>query len=366
MNPEGLIILSAGYVGAMAGIRAILILSLALAGLAAPPPAAAGEVQETAISFGVPRREVAPGLDVAAACGVVAAYEGLALCDGGTDETFLALSPGPCEITVYVLGAGIALPIMNSAPIGRTSYLIPGVGGITLGLADVSIDLLVSVDARQTSEVDGLAVTPTNASWSRWGATTLAVDASMGATGSTMHLALPFNVTMNLSVGVSVYAFGIRLYSVSLASLGIVEGAPSLDIPVVVDLRPSAVTASAWGPTHAAIRVNWTLNTDDDFAYVRIVVAPDGGTQTVFLVEDPAATSTDIPAFPATDYTIEVSVVDRGGQVSDVSSVTVRTPPENVLSAPEALAVLGVVAVSLLVGLGLGLLVRRRKTGDRT
>ena len=363
MNSKGLIVPRRNSVGAMSGMRAILILSLTLAGLATLP-AAADEVRETAVSFGIPRREVAPGLDVAAACGVVAAYEGLALRDGGTDETFLALSPGPCEITVYVLGAGIALPIVNSAPIGRTSYLIPGVGGITLGLADVSIDLLVSVDARQTSEVDGLAVTPTSASWSRWGTTTFAVAASMDSTVSTRHLGLPFNVTMNLSVGVSVFAFGIRLYSAALASLGAAEGTPALDIPVVVDLKPSAVTASAWGPTHAAIRVNWTQNTDDDFAYVRIVVAPDGGTATVFLVEDSAATSTEVPAFPATDYRIEVSVVDRGGQVSDVSTVTVRTPPENVRGAPEGTNVLGVVAVSLLVGFGLGFLARRWKTKD--
>jgi len=345
----------------MAGIRAILILSVILAGLTTYPPAAASDIRETAVSFGVPRREVAPGFDVEAACGVVASYEGLAVRDGETDETFLALSPGSCEITVYVLGVGIAVPIMNSAPIGRTSYLIPGVGGITLGLADVSIDLLVSVDARQASEVDGLAVTPTSASWSRWGATTLAASASMGSTGSTMHLGLQFNVTMSLSVGVTVYAFGIPLYSASLASIGTVEGTPALDIPVVVDLKPSAVTASAWGPRHAAVRVNWTQNTDDDFAYVRIVVAPVGGAGTVFLVEDPAATSTDLPAFPATDYTIEVSIVDRGGQVSDVSSVTARTPPENVRSAPEPPGVLGFVAVSLLVGFGLGFLVRHWK-----
>jgi len=341
-----------------------LILTIALASAPAPR-AAADEVQETTISFGVPRSQVVPGLDIAMGCGVVASYESIALLDGGSDESFLALSPAPCEITVYVLGIGIALPIVNSAPIGRTAYLIPGVGGLTLGLADVSVDLLVSFDATLAREVPGLAVTPPGASWARWGATTITAAASMGATGSTMHLALPFNVTMNLSVGASVYALGIPLYSAALASLGTVTGAPALDIPAVVNLRPSAVTASAWGLAPAAIRVNWTQNTDDDFAYVRIAVVPEGGTQTVFVVEDPAATTLDVPAFPATEYAIEVSVVDRAGQVSDVSSVEVRTPPaESVRSAPETSSLFGIILASLLIGFVLGLLARRRKAGS--
>jgi hypothetical protein len=320
-------------------------------------------VQETTVFFGVPRTQVVSGLDIAMGCNVVASSEGLALLDGGTDETFLALSPGPCEITVYVIGIGLALPIANAAPIGRTAYLVPGVGGLTLGLADVSIDLLVSFDAALAGDVAWLAVTPSAASWSRWGATTLASAANTGATGSTIHSVLPFNVTMNLSVGASVYALGIPLYSFALASLGNVGGTPALEIPVAIDLKPSAVTASAWGPTPATIRVNWTQNTDDDFAYVRIVVAPAGSTEIVFLVEDPSAMSTEVPAFPAKDYAIEVSVVDRAGQVSEVSTVAVRTPPESAPpSVPEPPNVLGVVVLSLLVGFGIGFLVRRRTT----
>lgn len=349
----------------MSRIAGVLVLAFTLAGLAMPYPVAADEVHETTVSFGIPRREVVAGLDVAATCGIVAAYEGLVVPDGGKDETFLAMSPGLCAITVFVLGVPVALPIGNAMPIGRTSYLIPGVGGLTLGLADISIDLLVTLGTQLTEDVDGLAVTPSAASWSRWGATPLAVEASLGTSGSTVRARVPFNVTMSLSLGASVYAFGIRLYSASLASLGTVAGEPVLEIPVAVDRRPSPVTATGWEVGPGNIRVNWTANEDDDFSHYRIVASRAGGTEIVFLVEDREATTTVLPASPDTEYVVQVSVVDRSGQASEGSTTTVRTTQRFLTITPEASGVVGVVAVSLLVGFALGLLVRRRKAKDR-
>jgi hypothetical protein len=159
-----------------------------------------------------------------------------------------------------------------------------------------------------------------------------------------------------------VYAFGLRLFSASLASLGTVVGTPALDVPVAVDRVPSPVTASAWGPAPGEIRLNWTANTDDDFAHYRIVVAPAEGTELVFLVEDPAATNVHLPASPDTAYMIHVFAVDRAGQSSNASSVPLRTPRDSVRIAPESPGmILGVIAVSLLTGFGLGLLIRPRK-----
>lgn len=346
----------------MRGPGALILLVVLSASLGAPSATAADELRDVTVSFGVPRRQVVSGLDVAAACTVVASYAGLAMVDGGADETFLLMGPGTCAITVYVLGVAIPLPLGNAAPIGRTSYLIPGVGGLTFGLADVSIDVLMSVETRLTAEVSGLSVTPPRSSWTHWGATTLGVAASLGTSGSTMHFGLPFNVTMNLSIGASVFAFGFRLFSASLASLGTIAGTPPLNVPVAVDRVPSPVIASGWGRAPDEIRLNWTANTDDDFAHYRIVVVPVAGTELVFLVEDRAATNADLPASPDTEYTIHVSAVDRAGQSSNVSSVALRTPQDSVRIAPESPGViLAAVALSLLAGFGLGLLIRRRK-----
>lgn len=352
----------------MPGIRTLLALVIVLPALGAlVPTVPAAEVTETGVSFGIPRRELVTGLDVAVGCDVSASHGTLAVRDGGTAETFLAMAPGPCAITVYLFGAPIALPILNSTPIGRSSYMIPGVGGLTFGLADVSVDLVLRIGARLTGEVEGLVVAPAEASWTRWGATALAVASTMGRTGSTVREELPFNVTMNLSVGVGVHALGIRVLSRELASLGEVTGTPSVNVPVHIDLKPSAVQATAWGRAHTTIRVNWTPTADDDIASYRIVATSEYGPATVFLVDDPSALSTEIPALPAVDYRIDVSVVDRGGQVSEVSSVTVRTPAEPVggPAPPQVEPLLGIVVLSGVLGFVLGLFVRRRSPNGR-
>lgn len=344
---------------ATATVRALLLLSLAVGALGVNVPSvAADEAYATEVSFGIPRRSIVPGFDVSAECGVSVSYGDLVVPDGGEDETFFSMAPGPCTITVFVFDVPIPLPLVNSTPIGRTSYRIPGIGGFTFGLADVSIDLVLGVDVRASRSVEGLSANLADASWTRWGATSLNVAATVGNAGSTLRLHQPFDAMMNLSLGASVRALGIVILPVDVASLGTVTGTPSIEVPVEVDLRPSGSALSAWSGSHSAILVNWTRNMDDDFAYYRIVVAPEGGTAMVYIVERPETVSTEVPAIPRTSYRIEMSVVDRSGQVSEVNSVSVRTSAAPAYAPTPADGIVAFAALGGLLGFIGGFLAR--------
>lgn len=340
------------------GVRGVVIALVLVGGLLpALGTARADPVLSQDVLFGVPRTELAPGLDFEAACAVTASYQGVAMLDGESDSTFLAVSPGSCDIAVYILGIRIAVPLADETPLGRTSYYLPGIGGITFGLADVSIDLVTGLRAEYTGDASTVNVSPGTSDWDQWGVVHPTVTAHSGQRGSVLSTTAPHTLSFTFGVGVSVYFLGFRLYSWD-ETLAAVPGSPRIDIPVTIDLMPNSATlTTATAPSPYSLQVAWTRSSDSDFAAYEISVE-SGASRHVYLVEDPAETTLTIPAAATTRYTVQVIVIDRAGQKASSDSRTVATPsppqlsPEKiVLQSPISYVVLGVAFAG---GVGLG------------
>lgn len=309
--------------------RVVVIgLFLGLGGLAlVSPGASAGEVLQQSVYFGVPRTQVVSNLDFEAACRVSTTSQGIDILDGATGGSFIAAGPGPCAITVYVLGVPITLPLLNTTPLGRYPIHLPAVSGFTLGLGDVTIDLVTSLHARHTSTVGTLSVTPADLAWLRWGSESFAVTSHAGVEGNTQSLTAPFRLSMDFSIGVSVYVIGLRVFSFNLAPIGTIDGTPVVTVPVLVDLKPTHATVTGgWAPSPVKIQVNWTPNRDSDFAAYQVRVV-DNESSYVFLVDSQSSGSLTVPASPNRMYSVTVTVADQAGQMSGSNIASVRTPP---------------------------------------
>lgn len=294
-----------------------------------PTSVSAGTVLQDTVYFGLPRTQVVSGLDFEAACRVSVAYEGISMLDEEAAGSFLSAGPGPCSISVYILGVQVQLPILNPTPLGRFSFMIPGVGGITFGLAEVSVDLLTSLFANYTGSLATVTPSPMTVTWNRWGSAALSFTAHSGAEGNTLSLDVPYTLSMGFAVGVSVYFLGARIFSADLASLGSIAGTPVVRLPAQIDVKPTHVSVvSATATSAHSLMINWSANSDSDFGSYRIRVDDGRSPPLTILVEDPRSTTLTVPAVPSTDYTVSILVVDRAGQPSSTSPSASATTPQ--------------------------------------
>lgn len=347
-----------------------LLLVLGMASAARATTLTASSVSQQTVDFGLPRTQVVSGLDLEAACQVVATYEGLVILDGQSAGAFISVDPGQCAITVYVLGVALSLPILDETPLGRYHFDIVGVTIANFGIADVSVDLLTSLAANYAGSSPVISPEPVALSWTQWGTSALTVAADSGSSGDSLFLSAPYAVSMTFGVGASVQALGLTVWSANLATLGAVAGTPSLSIPVTVDLRPSTVAVSGgWAPSPYSLQVNWTPNTDSDFAGYRIAVQDNGSPPVVYSDVSQASSSITVPAEAGQTYTVTVVAVDQAGLASAQSTVSISTPllssvPAVVSGAAAPDATLVAVVFTLAVGVAafLGYLAGRRRS----
>ncbi len=349
-----------------------LLVVLGLANAARATGLTVSSVSQATVDFGLPRTQVVSGLDLEAACQVVVAYEGVNVLDGQSAGTFLTVDPGQCAITAYVLGVALSLPILDETPLGRYHFDIVGVTIANFGIADVSVDLLTSLAANYAGGSQVISPEPASLAWSQWGTSTVTVAADSGSSGDSLLLAAPYTISMAFGVGASVQALGLTVWSANLVTLGAVAGTPSVTIPVSVDLRPSSVPVTGgWAPSPYSLQVNWTPNTDSDFAEYRISVRDNGSAAVEYADASQASSSLTVAAEPGRNYTVTVAAVDQAGLVSTQSVVTIPTPlpasaPGNsqnigTMGAPNATQVLVVLILTAVVAGILGYVVGRRR-----
>lgn len=350
-----------GLRGVVAAVVVVLSLLVGMPSIRAQPTA------EQPVDFRAPQTQIVDGLDLEFACRILAASESVTVLDAAKASSWISVAPGRCTLTVYILGVPVPVPILNLTPLGRLSISIPGVAGITLGLADVSIDLVAGLAANYTGTSMEITPNPKKMAWSHWGAKSVNISADAGGEGNSLIVALPYTFWMNLAIGVSVTALGVPVppFPVNLADIGTFEGTPSVAVPVTVDLRPSRVaTVDGWAPSPEAVQVNWTPIEDADFAFYRVRL-DGGGSRYVYVVDTKRDSTLTMPAVKGTDYTVSITVVDRAGQTSATRSVEIRTPGTSAASPPVAgpnplLLILAVLA-AFAVGFGTAWSLRGRR-----
>ncbi|HEX9339843.1 MAG TPA: hypothetical protein VF992_01545 [Thermoplasmata archaeon] len=236
-----------------------LLIGLAVVALLAPSPlaSASNELLQQSVSFGLPRTDADTWLALSATCGVIANYEHLSLTFEESVDTFVNMAPDSCEITAYVLGVAVPLPILNSTPLGRKSYKIPGVQTVTLGLVDLSVDLVTSLTANR-NDTDPEFIAPSSLSWPAWGMNVFPVTDRFDGEKEAL---LVYEPQLSFSLGASVFVLGVRIYGTDIVHLGDVVGTPSVAIPISGHRAPAspllviAVVGTIIGP--AGVGAAW-------------------------------------------------------------------------------------------------------------
>ncbi len=356
-------------------MKALAFVALALSFAAFAPPAVSANPIDDLVSarvhFAVPQTDVIRGVvAVRASCDVDASGEALALLANATDRSTLAASAGPCAIVVVPLGVDVPLPVFgNTTPLGRSSFYLPGVSTATLGIVDLSVDLVTSLNS--TSRVpDGIAdVSPNEVEWTAWGTKRILVHGEDGV-GSVATSELNTTFTYTMSLGLTVYARRIAVYHRDLAQIGSFVGAPSLITDLSVDLRPHALTLEA--PTDVAYdraTLSWSAVIDSDIEHLELWLTD--GTANVSYRLAPTATTVEVTLRPSTHYDARIASVDGGGQITASSAVGFDTPAEPGSGSPPQVEGQGIalftwpmVVVAVLagaVGFGLGFLRGRKR-----
>ncbi|MGQ0796475.1 MAG: hypothetical protein ACT4OI_01225 [Methanobacteriota archaeon] len=318
------------------------------------------------VRFSLYVADVIPAVAVDAACEVIASGESIELLGGAVDGTSVAVAPGPCSISVILFGTEVPLPLVNTTPLGVRSFYLPGLAIVTLGLVDVSVDLVSSLNA--TSEVadpDAATVEPEDHTWTAWGARRVVVRASDGF-GGRIATRIETEFTWSVSLALTVWALSVPLYQVGLTSLGAVRGAPALATPLVVDLRPPPLEVR--GPedlTHGGATVRWDGTLAEDVDHLELWA--DDGTARVAYHVAPTATQVRVPLRPDTGYEVWLDVVDEAGQRGTSERVAFESPaaPSEVAAQaldPVSLEALLAVGIAAAVGYAIG--ARRRRVRE--
>lgn len=287
-------------------------------GLAALTPASAAanpidDLVHADILFEVPGTELIPGVAaVRASCAINASGEPVRLLANGTVRSTIAVSTGPCAIVIVLFGAEVPLPVLNTTPLGRSSFYLPGIATVTLGLVDVTLDLVTSLNS--TSRIDGgvASASPSEIVWSAWSATPVAVQGADGV-GSVARSSFNTTFTYTMSLALTVYAVSVEVLHWDLATIGRFLGTPSLVTDLEVDLRPHALVLQA--PTdvgHDRASLSWSGTVDSDIE--RIEVRLNDGTLVVTYRVPPTASSVEVVLRPSTHYEARVISIDRAGQ----------------------------------------------------
>lgn len=328
---------------------------------------AQAELVTEQVRFSLYVADLIPGVAaVNASCGVVASGEALGLLGGAIDGTSLAVAPGPCTITLILFGMEVPLPVVNTTPLGVHSFYLPGLAIVTLGLVDVSIDLVSALNATsRVTDPRAASLEPENHTWTSWGARRFLVQASDGY-GGRVATAIDTEFTWSVSLGVTVWALSVPLYQVDLTSLGAIQGTPVLATPLVVDLRPPPLDLR--GPedlAHDGATFRWNRTLTEDADHLELWV--DDGTNRLAYHLAPTATETRVALRPDTAYEVWLDVVDEAGQRGTSERISFDAP-----SVPQDVAAQGLDSVSIALVLTVGLAaavgyavgVLRRRSGE--
>ena len=301
---------------------------------AAPPPLVIQNVH-----FEIPGHALIPGVAAfRASCNVNTSGEPLSLHDNETVRTTISAAPGSCSMILILFGFDVGIPTINTTPIGRSSYYIPGLSLGTLGIADVSLDLQSALNSTSHLANAGVAsLERERVDWSSWGAQRLMVQGAHG-NGSIVASTLETTFTYALSLGLTIWLAGFQTYQTSLADFGQYAGTPALVTPVSVDLLPHRLTLGpARDVTYQAATLNWTGTVDSDVDHLELWVS-GGGTNVSYRIEDRVVSSMTVPLKASTDYRAWIVAEDASGQVVASPVVGFRTlavpPPTDTTPSP--------------------------------
>lgn len=302
--------------------------------------AAVPELVTQTVHFDVQGGDLVPGVAAfRASCDAVASGEPLALRDNETVRTTVSAAPGNCSMILILFGQDVAIPTITTTPIGRSSYYLPGLSFVSIGIVDVSLDLQSSLNSTsQVADAAAGSVLQEAVTWSSWGAQRLLVQGAHGY-GSTLASDLRTNFTYGLSLGLTIWIAGIQAYQAPLRDFGAYLGAPALATPLTVDRLPHPLTIGpARAITDTAAGFNWTGTVDADLDHLELWVT-DGTTNVSYRVTDRVASSMDVPLQPETTYHAWVVQVDAGGQRTTSNVITFRTlstpaPPDTTPTQP--------------------------------
>jgi hypothetical protein len=268
--------------------KALAFVALLAAALLVPAPASAAlpPLVTQSVHFDIPNQNVIPGVAAFhSACDVMTSGEPLALRDNETVRTTLSAAPGACSMTLFLFGMfNVGIPTINTTPIGRNSYYIPGLSLGTLGIVDVSLDLQTALNSTSRPADSSVAsVEQENVNWSSWGAQRLVIQGAHGH-GAIATSSLQTTFTYALSLGLTIWVAGIQAYQANLADFGKYAGTPSLVAPLSVDLLPHQLTLGpARDVTYQGATLNWTGTIDSDMDHLELWVA-GGGTNVSYRI----------------------------------------------------------------------------------
>lgn len=291
------------------------------------PAASAPDLVSVPVRFDIAATEVIPGVaSVRATCGLVASGESLRLLNDESDLTTIAADPGPCSIVLSLLGADIGLPVLNTTPLGRNVFFLPGVATVSLGLVDVSVDLQTSLNATaRVALPDAASLSPSEIAWFSWGAKRVLVDAVDGR-GSLLATEIATAFTYTMSLGLTVYALSVQVYHADLVHIGSFPGTPALVTTLLVDLLPPALVLDAPADvTSDGATFTWSGNVPSDADHLELWLN-DGSLTMAFRIDDPATRSVRVPLQRERSYQAWIVTVDAAGQSSASNLVSFVTP----------------------------------------
>lgn len=305
---------------------AFVLVLLAVLLLPSPARAAVPDLVTQTVHFDVQGGDLIPGIAAfRASCEAVVSGEPLLLRDNETVRTTVSASPGNCSMILILFGRDVAIPTITTTPIGRSSYYIPGLSFVSIGIVDVSLDLQSSLNSTsQVADPVAGSVGQEEVAWASWGAQRLLVQGAHGY-GAALSSSVETTFTYGLSLGLTIWVAGLQAYQAPLRDFGAYEGTPALSTRLTVDLLPHPLTIGpARSLTYKGASLNWTGIVDSDMDHLELWVT-DGTTNVSYRISDRVASSIDVPLRAETTYHAWIVQVDGGGQATTSNVITFRT-----------------------------------------
>lgn len=308
--------------------------------------ASAADLTETTVAFHVPGREVLVGVAAFRAdCEIMVSGEGLQLLANETARTTVGATPAACTMVLTLFGFDVTIPTINTTPLGRSSVYIPGLSIVTIGIVDVSIDLMTTMNSStHVGDPTVAVVEPAELTWTAWAAQRVEVRGA-GGFGSRLTSTLNTTFTYSLALGITVLVLGGAVYHTDLVDLGRYVGGPSLVTSLSVDLIPHPLAlGSPRDITDSGATLNWTGSVDADVNHLELWVT-DGTLNVSYRIANPHTAKMTVPLKADTSYTAWIVAVDGAGQSSSSAAITFRTasaptPPPSVDVVSQANGVL--------------------------
>jgi hypothetical protein len=256
---------------------------------------------------------------------VIASGEPISLRDNETVRTAIEAAPSACSMVLILFGVDVGIPTITTTPIGRSSFYISGLSILSLGIADVSLDLQTSLNSSSRAQnTDVATLQESEIAWGTWGAHRLVIQGAHGY-GSNATSDLVTDFTYSLALGITVWVAGVQFYHTDLTDFGHYGGDHSLATSLVVDLLPHPLSLGpARSITYAGASLNWTGTVDADVGHLELWLA-DESTNVSYRIEDPHATALNVDLRATTTYTAWIVSVDGSGQETVSRSISFRT-----------------------------------------